>query len=852
MRTLTHLPLRRHGVRATMEFVFSVHPTNVERMLDAGGPQKQGANITHEAVAVATKLLSSVPTDMSPEKWFTGISGQLLGLIDGDAGPDVSKTAAQIVGFGILGKRQFGAPGKPRSLDPGSSLTKDRVGAAGWNAFVQPLLTDLNPSLALSSGGVKKEQVDDNGVIDMSLDKVLTTNLSLQRSLQRLKTLVLSNPAPGLCRRLLTPVLHQIWTLASWPSPASSQNDTVVQPALLLFQTFLKLFGTHGVIMPILKDLDSQGSISTSKPAWSFGNNVEGEIEATLLHDIASEGPIDWPLIDAKASNLVESMALMCPPEEISSIFLELLQRWVQAQEDEQNIKIVPSKLHEDGRDAMKSLIDVTLLQKLIGKAPEKLVSRFDQLLSLVYNVLVSDERSQLGDDIMAVVLSLLNLILGAPSFRKSDISADKLDVLEKGLTRLGQQDRPSVAPTARNLQMLLSFRSEIDEMEEKEQPRQHVDPRTIEDRRTYALAMEYITAGDNPPPVVSEGLDLLSKLIISNSRVLDITSILVLMSNLLTNNEDFINLRVIRIFTVIANKHPKATLEEVSDHYLDAHERASTDVRLRFGEALVQVIERLGETFTGDVARQTCERVLSIAGRRGYRPKTLAKQAREERMKQLKKAKGREEDLELDDLDEEEEDMTEQEKANNDILAQIVSGWESKRGSEDVRMRSSALSIFSASLETNIGGVGAALTSTAMDLCINVLTLEPEPEKGILRRAAVTTLMSFVRALSAARERGQRLGFGLTEESRKDMVVSLQYIAATDSDGLVREQAEDVSESLDNWALSSMMPTSAGAGASLEGPGLSRLAGLSVNPVVSSSTSAGKDQPRPRIEEIE
>lgn len=48
---------------------------------------------------------------MSPDAWFEGISGQLFSLFDGEAGPDLAKTAAQIVGFGILGKRQFGAPG---------------------------------------------------------------------------------------------------------------------------------------------------------------------------------------------------------------------------------------------------------------------------------------------------------------------------------------------------------------------------------------------------------------------------------------------------------------------------------------------------------------------------------------------------------------------------------------------------------------------------------------------------------------------------------------------------------------------------------------------------------------------
>lgn len=109
MQTLTHLPLRPDGVRGTMEFVFSVHPSNSGQPADA--TQKQGANITHEAVAMVTKLLSSVPSDMGPLSWFEGLSGQLFSLLDGSEGSDLARTAAQILGYGILGKRELGAQG---------------------------------------------------------------------------------------------------------------------------------------------------------------------------------------------------------------------------------------------------------------------------------------------------------------------------------------------------------------------------------------------------------------------------------------------------------------------------------------------------------------------------------------------------------------------------------------------------------------------------------------------------------------------------------------------------------------------------------------------------------------------
>lgn len=112
LQALTRLPLRPDGVRGTLEFVFSVHPSTQDAAAHSQQPQKSGANITHEAVAVATRLLSTVPATLSPDEWYGGIAPQLFALFDGDAGEDLAKTAAQIVGFGILGRKQMGAPGK--------------------------------------------------------------------------------------------------------------------------------------------------------------------------------------------------------------------------------------------------------------------------------------------------------------------------------------------------------------------------------------------------------------------------------------------------------------------------------------------------------------------------------------------------------------------------------------------------------------------------------------------------------------------------------------------------------------------------------------------------------------------
>lgn len=108
--TLATLPLRDRGVQDTIEFVLSVHPSSAGYNTSANAGK--GAGITHEALNAASRLLSSPPSGMSPLKWFSGIAPQVFALLQGEGEPEMDRTAAFIIGFGILGKRQYGAPGQ--------------------------------------------------------------------------------------------------------------------------------------------------------------------------------------------------------------------------------------------------------------------------------------------------------------------------------------------------------------------------------------------------------------------------------------------------------------------------------------------------------------------------------------------------------------------------------------------------------------------------------------------------------------------------------------------------------------------------------------------------------------------
>lgn len=105
---LARIPLRSRGVQDTVEFVLRVHPSSRARPSDQ--PEKR-ANISHEALNAASRLLSSPPSGISAETWFAGIAPQLFSLLRGEGEPEMDRVASFIIGFGILGRKQYGTPG---------------------------------------------------------------------------------------------------------------------------------------------------------------------------------------------------------------------------------------------------------------------------------------------------------------------------------------------------------------------------------------------------------------------------------------------------------------------------------------------------------------------------------------------------------------------------------------------------------------------------------------------------------------------------------------------------------------------------------------------------------------------
>ncbi|KAI1488865.1 hypothetical protein F5X96DRAFT_671264 [Biscogniauxia mediterranea] len=792
MDVLTLLPQRPDGVRATLEFVFSVHPSSTVRASEAATPQKQGANITMEALKMASNLLSVPPASVGPDKWFPGIAPQLLRLLDGNDGADLAKVAAYVIGFGVLGRKQFGAPGTP-----------------GWKAFAEPMLAQIDPILS-SETPISTPLVFSAGpdeVVDLRKEVILVQPDELHVALTRLSSLLNSHPNPGLTKRLLYPLMIPLWALSTWPFPGERLNERYCKPARALLEIYLRLAASQEIFQSLLDNLLFRGNSDPTKGLWSYEKAGEDGIQIKSLRDEPrGMKDLDLATLEAKTDAFIDLLNQLGSDTDISTLFLRLFEDSLRPSQAADEIKMVLDDDQNQDEDPMAKLVEARVLQKLMERLPERLISDSKHLLELVSKILSKFDASSSAtdDDATAIALSLLNIVVTAPSFQKSDVDSSVLASIEASLEKVSRAGAPETRQTAHNLSLLLKYRDAVDDPSER--PTAPTD-RQLEDRRTYDLAMSYITAADSPPPVRSEGLNLLAGLARAGSPVLDIPATLALLSSLLgADEDDYLAARVMKVFVSLSERHPRSTTAELLEHYVDADEAAALDARLRFGEALLQVVQRLGATFAGDTAAAVGSALLALAGRRPQRPKTAA---RRDRAARVRKPPATDADNDDDDMDIDLEPRTAEEKARDEALARILSAWASPRDAtgEDLRVRASALSVLAACIETNVAGLGAPLVSAAVDLCLDVLTLETGPEAGILRRAAVVVLLELVRALAAARDRGQDLGFGLPPRSRARAAAALDYLARTDDDPLVRRHARDCAESLESWDLVEIMP---------------------------------------------
>jgi hypothetical protein len=723
----------------------------------------------------------------------------------------------------------------------------------GWKIFVEPMLHSIDPAFFPSKA---QQTTAGEDIVFVGSKNVFVSSEQIARNLQRLSLLVTSHPHPSLTKRLLKPILLPLWSLASWHQSSDIIERKYRKPAKDLLTILLQLLSSNsnspsssGSLSVIAQNIMFQGRSISSTSRWIYATDVDGAIQIEE-RDASAESEsgaftFDVSIVDAKTSSFSALIEII--PEfdtEISHLFIRLCRKWLKDSEGIESEPIITGlKSREPADTSEERYIEAKLMQRMMTSVPDKLISDSHQVLDLVNEILAkfksNESHDGSRDDTVEVALSLLNILLTSPNSIATPDSKEIFDEIQKSVYFISKRSKTDMSLTAQNLLSLIEFRNTLNDPTVTTPSA--LKDQQYEDRKNYNLAMSYLTSTESPPPVRVQGLEIISTLFQSKSSVLDIPALVVLFSSLLRDSDEYIYLRVIKSFIELSNRHPRTILGDLIDRYVDPNEEAELDQRLRFGEALIQVIKNAGRLFSGDIARTVSEGLMSIASRRGLRPKFQREQENKARLKEQK-------DKEAEDawdgpppqLD---EYLPSEFEEQDEELSQIISGWESKRGSEDVRIRASALSILGSAIETNVAGIGSNLISMAVDMSIHVLTLEPEPEKAILRRSAILLIMNFIRALDLAREQGTKLGFGLVGKSLDDVKRVLQYVENTDNDDLVRQHARDVVEGLKSWEFNALLPSQ---NPEVE---IQHMAGLAIN---IGRGSDSDDKIRPRIEEIE
>ena len=881
-KELATVPIRAHGIRHVIEFIsISYLSKDSQIPQDASGPQSR-IPIPLEAVTQASKLLTSPPSGTAQDHWIQELGPQLWYLLDGEDGRELSRAAGQIIAGGILSKRSTGAPG-----------------TTGWKMFAQPIVDTINPKD--SATAVLRDSTE---------DRVLVQDPDLLLALQRLAVITTSYSHAGLIKRLIGPLLLPLWALLNYTRSKQSLNKAWSELPRNIIVRYIAFACDPKQIDTIATNLFWDGPSNwTIGPGTKGGvefrmrrdegsDSLEG-MESILSRVSDLTGRIDLLvslLSDAKVSDDIAGL-----------IFLRVTKRWLSL-----NHKTKATLLLESDDDPLTGLTDAKLSEVLASKFKDSFARSPVHIIELMSQLLhryVSDNRARLErqtsflqpsranlgsivaprsetgdktstgdtseDDLVSFAISIINTLVATPEFKRAPTTDALLSQVTGHLQYLVHtQHQPPISPvitsSAHSLLQALNP-STLD----PDQSKVDIDP-LASYRTMLQAALQDLTSPEAPNRTWS--LSTLHKLIQNTSSfsVIDVpaTTYLVLSASL-ADPESYVHSAAIPVLVTLALSAPHPTIQILVDVFLDVDERSlalskgrmteekekevqeALDYRLRVGEVLNKILladefwddkSSMGVKFTSN--KHMASACLSLASRRGQRRKTQSsRQAVSLQIIQQQEEAEVAWGGPIPNVLEPDSEASAADQADYEALSKIVKGWEDTGIEEDVRIRASAMSVFSTILEKRVGFVGQATVDAGLQIVLLIVTMETIGAFFILRRAAVLVVMGLLRALDKALDADEDSSVGLGIKQQDEVLRVLRWVRDEDGDELVREHAASVVDGLETLRMKKLYKIrdegmKLGPNLGLEGG----LRGLTVRPDVND----GLGKRRMVVEEIE
>ena len=791
--SLSLFPLREGGVRECIDFVAGA-VSNAETILNQG-QSTSNPSITLDALKQASRLLSSVPASLTNDEYFSKLGPQLITLLD-EGATEMQRAAAYIIGTGTLSTRANGAPGTP-----------------GWKHLVEPIVKPLEIR-----------------AVSTTAPGVIVTSESLFLALERLGAVTLLHPNPGLLRRLVKPHLLTLWGILCF----SSKKTSLFTKSLQLLTEYLRSSAGSDGFIKILDNFMWDGG-----EFWTFARHKGTGVN--IIRRAGSDGPLNGNelslpmLIDKRKDLFIHILNNAADSAEMQTIFLHVLHEWLSKKTGPHS-----KKSSDDifGKEFVSEFVYAILAQELMTRPdyrdriisdPEKVIDFIRQLLEdfikshkirrAAVSTLSKPSLSSLGSiinsprtphdnstvseedaEVASICISLLTVILIDGNLPRTPTATKLLFKLEPSISSLCQSK--SLPQSLRlGASAILNAISSMTNV--KSSPTLPLANSNSLDQTTYTAALKDLASSE--PPIRAEALFLLSKLIRSSSPTISPIPTAITIISLLQDPDSYVHLSAVRALSDLAFHCPSAVLDQLMKAYADEMEGASLDDRLRAGEALRGVVETLGETqrLNGSMAEKLAKMLLHLAGRRGHRPKTH----NAEKKAETEHTSTHEPELETPEMDIDEEEEIDEEEAHFRRTAKIWTGWQGTRGEEDVRLRTSAVSLFSILLESIPSSCSppSTILSTSLDISHQILHLECGEEKAILRRAAVMVFSSYLKVIEQ---------IGVTQEWNLDSVEKeLEDVERTDDDEIVRSHAGRILKDLNEVREEGFMKAMRGDG---------------------------------------
>ncbi|CAG5156697.1 uncharacterized protein ALTATR162_LOCUS4494 [Alternaria atra] len=831
---LSSIPLRTQGIRHTIEFLsLSYLSKNSHVPQGASGPQSQ-IPIPLEAVSQASKLLVLPPSGISQDEWLMKISPELLHLLDGKEGKELSRAAGQIIAGGILSKKTTGAPG-----------------TTGWETFAKPLFQAIFP-----------KNVSPPKSLQHKSDQTIVQEDDLKIALRRLKTIMSSYSHGGLIRRLIHPIILPLWAVLNYAKDRTSLDKEWSMLPSLILSRYMEIACDTKQIDNIATNLFWDGDT-----AWTFGPGSQGGVEIrTRSKDKTAEmGPMES--IFERISDLDNRVTVLVTlfteanisDDTAGSIFVNATKRW-----------LVPNKLttksltdYDSDADPLSALVDAKLSEALaqrfqehFARSPQHIIELMAQLIqnhvsehktrveksgklriskrAMLNNIVLKQDPAKgredgeaTDEDLVSFALSILITLLGSSDLKKTPSLTETLHELLPSLAYLSQpqpQAQPPISSMTSNSATTALHLIAPTPTSTPSIARPTTDPLT-EHRDMLKTCLTELQSPD--PPNRTWALNTVHKLLNDpfSFPALDIPSLThTILSASLADPESYVHLAAIPVLVTLAMRAPNPVVGILVDAFIDIDERSlklargkqtdekerelrdALDFRLRVGEVLSTFVSS-GDNFW-DVpehsglqyrcAKRIVEACLSLASRRGQRNQTLS--ARTEVADNERKIREEGEAAWGGPIPNilEPEGADPQQQAEYEALQKIVGGWEDTGIEEDVRIRASALSVLSAVLEHRSDVLRQPMIDATLQMVLLIFVMEKEEAKALLRRSAVLVIMGLLRGIDVGIESGRDSAVGLDLKQQGEVERIVKWVRDEDADELVRDHAANVAEGLE------------------------------------------------------